>query len=268
MVTHQEFGQLLFARQGRANLAILYIVGAVRAGRRPNPLPVALCIAVRVEFALAVDEGSQDRPPAVRLQLLEAVLRGCQCRVQLLIGRLEFRVQAGRRRARRRAILQWRGGRHAGITPECGDQCDRRLADLHHILSFDACMKPKNYAEPRRTRRKSKNEQVQRGGGVKSVSTVREPVHPSFAAQDNQPTKTFVPRIFLSLVLPPFPPCPPWFNIFLMRQSVRTISHHRATRSTVASAPGRPTTCRLTGRPLLDFPQAIDSAGKPQKLTA
>src|SRR5579859_2940062 len=62
----------------------------------------------------------------------------------------------------------------------------------------------------RRTRRKNKNEEK---CGVKSISTVREPVHPSYAAPGNQPTKNPNFRLFVSFVFPPCPPCPPWFNI-------------------------------------------------------
>src|SRR6185436_14422974 len=45
-----------------------------------------------------------------------------------------------------------------------------------------------------------------------------------------------------------------------------TRSHQRAALKTLASAPGRPTSCRFTGRPLFDWPHGMDNAGKPQKL--
>src|SRR4029077_21092867 len=51
-----------------------------------------------------------------------------------------------------------------------------------------------------------------------------------------------------------------------LNQSASTLSAHLPTAITVASAPGRPTSCSDTGNPLLSVPQGMLSAGIPEEL--
>src|SRR5882672_7652410 len=258
--------QFLLAGDGNADLAVLDVLRRVAARRCVNPLPCALRVAVSVEFALAVYERTQHGAPAVLLQLLDASLRRLQRRIQAQIGLFEFRIQARDRHSGSRAFLERRRDHHVRVTAERDNHSDRRNAISRHFSSLDGCVKPKNNAEPRRTRR------TRRKGKSKENDWVKVFHWLTICRSENQPHRfAGSHRAFSSNLL---------FLVFflrvlrVLRGSIvfsksycdRTRSHQRAALNTLASAPGRPTIWMFTGRPLFDWPQGMDNAGKPQKL--